>query len=118
MTLLEDVVGAKHNDATRALVDTYAELSEEPAAGLAAIHAYERQVPAVAGAKIAGLREHYGVDDDRALAFWRVHEALDVAHADAEREILAGSDREQVVEGTRRALDAWWTFLDALDVPA
>ena len=35
----EDVAGAKRNDATRALVETYAELSEEPAAGLAAIHA-------------------------------------------------------------------------------
>jgi pyrroloquinoline-quinone synthase len=114
----EDIEDADRNEATRALVDTYASACEDPAAGVAAVHAYERQVPAVAAAKITGLREHYGVDDERALAFWKVHEGLDVEHADAEREILEESDREQVLEGTRRALDAWWRFLDAVDVPA
>ena len=114
----EDVEGAERNEATRALVETYAKACEDPAAGVAAVHAYERQVPAVAGAKIAGLREHYGVDDERTIAFWKVHEGLDVEHADAERDILAGSDPEAVLDGTQRALDAWWGFLDAVDVPA
>ena len=86
--------------------------------GPAHVEPLERQVPDVAGAKIAGLREHYGIEDERALAFWRVHEGLDVEHAEAERDILAGSDPEVVLEGTRRALDAWWAFLDAVDVPA
>ena len=116
----EDVVGAERNEATQALVETYRDACGEPApaAGLAAIHAYERQVPAVADAKIAGLRDHYGIDDPRTLAFWEVHRGLDVEHADAERRIIAGFDSESVVEGTRRALDAWWGFLDAVDVPA
>jgi pyrroloquinoline-quinone synthase len=112
-----DVESADRNGATRALVDTYASACEDPSAGVAAVHAYERQVPGVAAAKIAGLREHYGADDDRTLAFWKVHEGLDFEHADAEREILAASDRDRVLDGTHRALDAWWAFLDAVDVP-
>jgi len=114
----EDVENADRNEATRALVDTYTSACEDPSAGVAAVHAYERQVPAVAAAKIAGLGEHYGIDDDRTLAFWKVHEGLDVEHADAEREILDASDRDRVFDGTRRALDAWWAFLDAVDAPA
>jgi pyrroloquinoline-quinone synthase len=114
----EDVETADRNEATRALVETYATACEDPASGVAAVHAYERQAPAVAEAKIAGLRAHYGVEDDRTLAFWKVHEGLDVEHADAEREILERSDRERVLKGTRSALDAWWAFLDAVDVPA
>ena len=114
----EEVESAERNEATYALVETYTTACESPASGVAAVHAYERQVPAVAEAKIAGLRAHYGVDDDRTLAFWKVHEGLDVEHADAEREILEGSDRERVLEGTQSALDAWWAFLDAVDVPA
>jgi pyrroloquinoline-quinone synthase len=119
----EDVRGATPNAATRALVDTYHRISrEEPvAAGLAAIHAYERQVPDVATAKIDGLKRHYGVEDRQTLTFWEVHRTLDVEHAGHERDLLSdlgGGDPEAVVETTRHALDAWWRFLDAVDTPA
>ena len=113
----EDVEGATPNPATEALVETYHEASAEPGAGIAAIHAYERQVPAVADAKIRGLREHYGVTEPRTVAFWEVHRGLDVEHAEAERSLLAGMEPQAVVDGTRTALDAWWRFLDAVDVP-
>jgi pyrroloquinoline-quinone synthase len=112
----EDVVGSARNEATDALVETYRDASADPAAGLAAIHAYERQVPAVAEAKIVGLKEHFGIDDERTLAFWEVHRGLDVEHADAEREILEDMDPDVVLQGTSRALEAWWRFLDAVDV--
>jgi pyrroloquinoline-quinone synthase len=86
-------------------------------AAVAAVHAYERQVPAVAQAKIDGLRRRYGIDDDRTLAFFEVHGTLDVEHSDAERRILgtaAADEEDAVVEATRSALDAWWSFLDAV----
>jgi pyrroloquinoline-quinone synthase len=116
----DDVMNATPNEATKALVQAYRDASTEdsPAAGLAAIHAYERQVPAVAGAKIAGLREHYDIDDERTLAFWKVHQGLDVQHAEDERDVLAGQDPADVRRGTETALEAWWAFLDAVDVPA
>ncbi|MGH8937290.1 MAG: CADD family putative folate metabolism protein [Acidimicrobiia bacterium] len=117
-----EVAGATPNPATRALVDTYFRAATEGplAAGLAAIHAYERQVPAVAAAKIASLRAHYGIDDPRTLAFWEVHQSLDEQHAGAERAILAqadGEDRPVVLRATSRALEAWWRFLEAADLP-
>jgi hypothetical protein len=31
---------------------------------------------------------------------------------------LGQDEPEAVVEATRQALDAWWRFLDAVDVPA
>jgi pyrroloquinoline-quinone synthase len=116
----EDVRQATPTAATATLVETYRRTTaEQPvAAGVAAIHAYEDQVPAVAGAKIEGLRSHYGVEDERTLAFWEVHRGLDVQHADAERRILkelAEEDPETAVTATDRALDAWWGFLDDVD---
>ena len=51
----DDVIGADRNSAAEGLVETYREACDDPSAGLAAIYAYERQVPAVAGAKIGGL---------------------------------------------------------------
>jgi pyrroloquinoline-quinone synthase len=115
----DEVRGAEWNDATRALVDGYLRTASEDAvaAGVAAVYAYEAQVPPVAQAKIDGLRERYGIDDERTLAFFTTHAYLDIEHSQAEREMVAalGEDDEQaVLAATRRALDDWWGFLDGV----
>src|SRR5919106_930055 len=115
----EDVAGAARTAATEGLVGTYRRASgSSPVAGLAAVHAYERQVPEVARAKLDGLRDHYRVTDERTTRFWSVHERLDVEHAGAERQLLTEMGREDpeaAVHATGEALDAWWGFLDAVD---
>ena len=119
----EDVQAAAPNEATRALTDTYFEITrDEPvAAGVAALYAYERQVPQVADSKIDGLERHYGVTDARTLTFFKVHGVLDIEHSGAEREMLGELARETpdepIENATRRALDAWWNFLTAVDQP-
>jgi pyrroloquinoline-quinone synthase len=120
----DQVRDAAWNAGSRHLVETYGRLTaEDPvAAGVAAVYAYERQVPAVAQAKIDGLRSHFGVDDGRTLSFFEVHGVLDVEHSDAERRIVAelgAGAEEETLKATSEALDAWWGFLDAVDpVPA
>jgi pyrroloquinoline-quinone synthase len=116
----DDVIGASLNEATRALVETYRRAAfERPvAAGVAALYAYERQVPDVATAKIDGLKRNYGISDERTLAFFETHAVLDEDHAGAERAIVvqtADGDGPEVLEATGAALDAWWSFLDAVD---
>lgn len=119
----ESVRRADRNAGTQALLDTYwSSVSDGPiAAGIAALYAYERQVPEVATEKIRGLVEQYGVDDPRTLAFFTVHSTLDVEHSGAERAMIAAlapspADEEAVLASTRAALDAWWGFLDAVNV--
>jgi pyrroloquinoline-quinone synthase len=114
------IVGARVSSTTQALVDAYVEAAERaPAAGgVAAIYAYESQLPAVAAAKIAGLEAHYGLDARRGgLAFFEVHRAIDVHHAAEERRILEGASEAEGESATRwaeRALDAWWSFLSGV----
>ena len=57
----DDVKSAPRNPATQHLVDLYREVTtERPVAeGVAALYAYERQVPEVAQSKIEGLKRHY-----------------------------------------------------------
>ncbi|CAN5762862.1 TenA family transcriptional regulator [soil metagenome] len=122
-----DVRGAQRNDQTQALVELYRELSNEapvPAA-VAALYAYERQVPQVAGSKIDGLKQHYGITDGPALRFFVVHGVLDIEHSNAEREMLGqlldgacDDEARPATEATTLALDAWWNFLSAVDMPA
>jgi len=115
----EQIRQAEYHDATRALVDTYRALvTEAPlAAGVAAVYAYEAQVPDVATEKAHGLRERYGVSDARALSFFDLHATLDVEHSAAERGMIRAlsetpADEDAAVAATDRILDAWWAFLD------
>lgn len=117
----EDVKSAEHNEATQALVDMYTELSRQGsvAQGVAALYAYERQVPQTSGSKIDGLKAHYDVSDKRTTSFFAVHGVLDIEHSGAEREMLGklteGEDPEPIEDATKRTLDAWWNFLSAVD---
>lgn len=110
------------NAGTRELLDTYwSAVTDAPlVAGIAALYAYEGQVPEVATEKINGLRDRYGIDDARTLGFFTVHSTLDVEHSGAERSMIASlatseADEEAALAATRAALDAWWGFLSAVD---
>jgi pyrroloquinoline-quinone synthase len=118
----EEVLGARRNEATDSLVQTYVDAAREApvAAGVAAVYAYERQVPAVAKAKLDGLRQRYGISDSRTLGFFETHSVLDVEHSEAERRIVADlgpENEDEVLKATEAALEGWWGFLDAVTPP-
>ncbi|HKO97981.1 MAG TPA: CADD family putative folate metabolism protein [Pyrinomonadaceae bacterium] len=87
--------------------------------GLAALFAYESQIPDVARTKREGLKSFYGIEDERAVSFFRVHEGIDVLHQQVESQILS---REcSTVEGQEKAINAatesakaLWMFLDGV----
>ena len=106
-------------ESTRRLIDTYRELCGDGPMeqGMAALLAYEAQVPAVAAKKIEGLKAFYGMDDPRSIAFFTVHAEQDTTHAAAERSlVLAASsdDHAAVLAAVDRSLDALWGFLDGV----
>ncbi len=104
---------------TQAVVETFREIvGDRPVAeAVAALYAYESQVPEIATTKIAGLKKFYGVDSPEGLAYFEVHEEADKAHRAAWREWLAdhakGSE-EEILATTNEALDALWGALDAV----
>jgi pyrroloquinoline-quinone synthase len=119
----DQVKDADPNEGTKALMATYWGLATDgvPASGIAAMYAYEAQVPEVATEKINGLRDRYGIEDQRTLAFFTVHSTLDLEHSSHERESIrrttaTDEDADAAVAATKKALDAWWGFLDAVNV--
>ena len=90
-----------------------------PAAGIAALAAYECQAADIATSKADGLRRHYGMD---ALGtwFWDVHGALEDRHADWSLEALAllGAGDDEVSRQVAAAASAWWEFLDEREAAA
>jgi pyrroloquinoline-quinone synthase len=114
------VTGSAPHRAAEAMVSTFKTLADESlAAGIAALYAYESQQPEVSCTKLAGLRDHYGVEDRKTLAYFEVHEAADVRHRQGERDALAacleaGVPAHTLRNATRRALDAYWGLLDGI----
>ncbi len=116
------VTDAPANAATQKLVETYRRLTRERhvAAGLAALYVYEAQIPAVATAKIDGLKRHYGIGSERTLAFFTTHERADAYHAKTGAELidrLAADDessRADVIAAADEALAALWGMLDGV----
>ncbi|MGA2410711.1 MAG: CADD family putative folate metabolism protein [Candidatus Binataceae bacterium] len=117
----DEVVSAEPVAAAQSLVSTYLDVTLKApiAGGLAALYAYESQIPAVAKVKIEGLRQFYSIVDDRGLAFFRVHAKADVAHAKTVSELISrncitSGDAEAAVDAAERSLAALWSMLDAV----
>jgi pyrroloquinoline-quinone synthase len=116
-----EVVASSIHPQTQQLLDTYTNICGGASfqEGLAAMYAYEAQVPAVSLEKIRGLVENYGFQRDASLQFFEEHSTLDEEHSAREAAgIIAhtGLQDEPAVESAlQKALDAWWGFLDGLE---
>ena len=115
----EDITYCPALPGTQTVVETFREIvGDRPVAeAVAALYAYEAQVPEIATTKIAGLKEFYGVDSAKGLAYFTVHEEADKIHRAAWRGWLeehAHGDEEEILATTHEALDALWGALDAV----
>jgi len=115
----DDVTSCPALPGTQAAVQTFREIcGDRPVAeAVAALYAYEAQVPEIAATKIDGLRKFYGIDTHEGIAYFAVHEEADKAHRAAWRGWLeehASGSEEEILATTRDALDALWGVLDAV----
>lgn len=106
---------------TRESVDTMVRLtrSADFRDGLAALYAYESQVPMVAKTKREGLAKFYAVDDARSVEFFTVHEDADIIHSQVERDLLVehcqtDAQQERAIAAADEAARALWHFLDGV----
>lgn len=106
---------------TARLVDTFrdATMRRSFAEACTALYIYESQVPEVAKTKIAGLKQFYGVSDERSLQFFEVHIGADEIHSQVGAAMVASNtpdaaSREAVLATGRECADALWGFLDGV----
>ncbi len=118
----DDVTSTTANAATADLIACMRELarSEKLHEGLAALYAYESQIPAVAKAKIDGLAEWYGITAARDIAFFAVHMTADVNHSQTARELLeqlcdTPEKAEEARAASAKTVNALYRFLDAVN---
>jgi len=89
--------------------------------GLAALLAYEYQIPEVSRIKIEGLKKYYSIDSKEAVEFFTVHEKADIFHREAEMDVLLDkcsneTEQQQILKVIEKAARLYWNMLDGVYV--
>jgi pyrroloquinoline-quinone synthase len=105
---------------TKNLIDTFRSVCRDgwTAEGLAALYAYESQIPAICESKIDGLKKHYGFNNPEHYHYFTIHLEADREHSAAERKMLDAyidtRNFESVRASVNRVLDALWEMLSGV----
>jgi pyrroloquinoline-quinone synthase len=118
----DDITTTPSLPGTQNVVHTFRDIcaNRSLAEAVAALYAYESQVPEIATTKIDGLNRFYGITSSKGTAYFSVHEEADKAHREAWRSWLAqnassdGASEAQILASTNEALSALWGALDAV----
>jgi pyrroloquinoline-quinone synthase len=115
-----DLAKTEKEPETKKLIETFRSVCGErsTAEGLAALYAYESQIPAVCESKIDGLRKHYGFTNPDHYEYFTVHIEADREHSAAERKMLASHIDSHNIDVVRasvcRVLDVLWEMLSGV----
>jgi pyrroloquinoline-quinone synthase len=115
-----DVQNTEKRAETRNLIEAFRSVCRDGSTveGLAALYAYESQIPAICESKIDGLKNHYGFTEPKAYEYFSVHIDADREHSAAERKMLSSYIDDQNIENVRaavrRVLNALWEMLSGV----
>ncbi len=116
----EDMKQTAQWPATRELIAGFRKCCGErgTGVGLAALYAYESQIPAVSEKKIEGLKEFYGFKDAEGYKYFTVHIEADREHAAVEAaqmaQVLEEGERGAALEAVGEVLGGLYGLLSAV----
>jgi pyrroloquinoline-quinone synthase len=84
--------------------------------GVAAMYAYEKQLPRISRSKIDGLKRFYGLESPDATEYFELHEEADVRHAALWRSYIARAvgREDAILSAACRSLGAQNALLDSV----
>ena len=105
-----DLASYKGENETNMAVSTLSQLTERSLEeAVAAMYAYEKELPKISRSKIDGLKKFYGVQSNEATKYLEIHEEVDLRHSEVWKNILKTIPEEK----QERALNAAISSLEA-----
>ena len=87
------------------------------ASGISTLYTFEKQLPEISAKKIEGLMNFYGVQNDRALEYFKIHQKVDIEHAELWRFLLESmpvSLHESILDAASKSLNYQNMILDGV----
>jgi len=83
--------------------------------GASAMYAFEKEIPKISQTKLDGMAEFYGMTNDEATEYFKLHTEADIRHAASWRSILEKSsiDYDKLVEIADKSISAHNLLLDS-----
>jgi pyrroloquinoline-quinone synthase len=103
-------------DKTKQAISNLSCLMNSFEGGAAALYALEQEIPKISLSKIEGLRKFYGLSEDDAIEYFRLHAEADIRHAALWRKILEKTSvfqEDELAEVANKSLAAQNLLLDS-----
>ena len=113
-----DLASYKGENETNMAVSTLSQLTERSLEeAVAAMYAYEKELPKISKSKIEGLKRFYGVQSNEATKYLEIHEEVDLRHSEVWKSILKTIPEEKqecALNATISSLKAQNKLLDSV----
>ena len=100
---------------TRKSVLELFELMNTYEGGACAMYAFEKEIPKISQTKLDGLAEFYGISNEEATEYFKLHTEADIRHAASWRNILekTSTDSDNLIQIADKSISAQNLLLDS-----
>ena len=111
----DELVSYSGTSKTRKAVSDLNELMNTYEGGACAMYAFEKEIPKISQTKLDGLKEFYGLTNDEATEYFKLHTEADIRHAASWRNILetSSTDQSNLIEIADKSITAQNLLLDS-----
>lgn len=100
---------------TRKSVLELSELMNTYEGGACAMYAFEKEIPKISQTKLDGLAEFYGISNENATEYFKLHTEADIRHAASWKNILekTSTDSDNLIQIADKSISAQNMLLDS-----
>ena len=111
----DELVSYSGTSKTREAVSDLNELMNTYEGGACAMYAFEKEIPKISQTKLDGLKEFYGLTNDEATEYSKLHTEADIRHTASWRHILetSSTDQSDLIEIADKSISAQNLLLDS-----
>jgi pyrroloquinoline-quinone synthase len=111
----DELVSYSGTSKTQKAVSDLNELMNTYEGGACAMYAFEKEIPKISQTKLDGLKEFYGLTNDEATEYFKLHTEADIRHATSWRNILetSSTDQSDLIKIADKSISAQNLLLDS-----
>ena len=100
---------------TKKAVSDLADLMNTYEGGSCAMYAFEKEIPKISQTKLDGMAQFYGMSNDNATEYFKLHTEADIRHAAAWRNILekTSTNTDELIQIADKSISAQNLLLDS-----